>query len=728
MALQASQGHPAERIGRRFGRIAETMQMNQPKTPRHTTDAGPQPPMARVQPETRVHLSHTLIDPYAWLQDPDDPEVRAYLEAENAYARAVLEPTEPLQERIAQEMLDRMADEDCSAPQVRGDYFYYFRFRAGQQYRVFCRRLRSADSPEQVILDENELARGQTYTFVGAFAPSPDHRYLAYGVDHTGAWVWDLFVKDLETGELVTDHIRGIARTIAWASDSRTVFYTSFNDSHRPYKVFRHVVGDDPAQATEVHHEPADDCYQFVTRARSGEYLLLTIAGDDYSEMRYLRADEPRGAFQVMQPRRRGLEYYADHQGDRFVIYTNDGAPNFRLVAAPVASPSRAHWREIIPNRDDTLIDDVGAFRDFLVVYERRDGARHIRLSDADGVSNVRYIAFPDPVYTFKIDTFRENVNPEYTSRSLRFTYSSFVTPESTIDYDVVRDEWQVAKQQVIPSGYDASRYVCKRLSAAAPDGARVPMAVVHRRELPLDGTHPMLLEGYGAYGRTVEPGFNERLLSLLDRGFVYGVAHVRGTAMLGRDWYDQGRRQNKKNTFTDFIACAEELIRQGYTSSRRLAITGGSAGGVLISAVINLRPDLFGAVVAMMPFTNVITTALSPDMPLVANEYEEWGRPDDPAAFDYMLSYSPYDNVKPQAYPNILARAALNDLQVPYWDVAKWVARLRATKTDDRMLLLLTNMASGHSGASGRYDSLREDAQAYAFLIKALGAPADPF
>ncbi|MCX6069470.1 MAG: prolyl oligopeptidase family serine peptidase, partial [Chloroflexi bacterium] len=499
-------------------------------------------------------------------------------------------------------------------------------------------------------------------------------------------------------------------------------------DSHRPYKVFRHVVGEDPEQATEVHHEPDDDCYQFVVRARNGAYLLLTIAGDDYSEMRYLPADDPSGAFRVMEPRRRGVEYYADHQGERFVIYTNDDAPNFRLMAAPVASPSREHWSEIIPHRSDTLIDDVSAFRDHLVVYERRDGTRHIRLSDADGISHVRYVAFPDPVYTFKTDTFRENVNPEYTSRYLRFTYSSFVTPESTIDYDVKRDEWNVAKRQVIPTGYDASRYVSRWLTAIAPDGARVPIALVHRRELALDGRHPMLLEGYGAYGRSVEPGFNERLLSLLDRGFVYAVAHVRGTAMLGRGWYDQGRRQNKKNTFTDFIACAEELIRQSYTSADRLAITGGSAGGVLISAVINMRPDLFRGVVALMPFTNVITTALSPDLPLVANEVEEWGRPDDPAAFDYMLSYSPYDNVKPQAYPHILARAALNDLQVPYWDVAKWVARLRATKTDDRMLLLLTNMASGHSGASGRYDSLREDAQAYAFLITALGAPADPF
>ena len=690
--------------------------------------AQPQPPTAKVVPQVRVHLGRRLVDPYAWLQDPDDPEVLAYLEAENAYARSVLQPTEPLQERLVQEMRGRMPEEDCSAPQVRGDFLYYFRYLAGWQYRVFCRRRRAPGSPEQVILDENELARGQAYTFVGAFVPSPDHRFLAYAVDHTGAWVWDLFVKDLDSGQVVTDRIRGIARTAAWASDNRTLFYTSFNDSHRPYKVFRHVVGEGPDLAAEVHHEPDEDCYQFVTRARSGAYLLLTIAGDNYSEMRYLRADHPGGAFRAMEPRRRDVEYYADHQAERFVIWTNDLAPNFRVMEAPIASPAREYWREVIPHRADTLIDDVSAFRDHLVVYERRDGARHIRVSDADGVSNVRYVAFPDPVYTFRTDTFRENVNPEYASGQLRFHYSSFVTPESTIDYDMARGIWTAAKKQTIPGGFDPSRYIARRLTAAAPDGAQVPMALVHRRELALDGRHPMLLEGYGAYGRSVEPGFNERLLSLLDRGFVYAIAHVRGSAMLGREWYDQGRLLNKKNTFTDFIACAEELIRRGYTSADRLAITGGSAGGVLISAAINLRPDLFRAVLALMPFTNVVTTTLMPDLPLVANEYEEWGRPDDPAAFDNILSYSPYDNLKPQVYPHIFARAALNDLQVPYWDVAKWVARLRTVQTGDRRLLLLTNMASGHSGASGRYDSLREDAQAYAFLIDVLGAPAEPF
>jgi oligopeptidase B len=699
----------------------------------HGSPANPQrglptPPTAKVVPHTRVHLGHTLVDPYAWLQDPDDPDVLAYLQAENAYARAVLQPTEPLQERLVQEMRARIVEEDCTAPQVRGEYFYYIRYRADEQYRVFCRKHRSLEAPEQVLLDENELARGQTYTFVGVFVPSPDHRLLAYAVDTTGAWVFDLYVKDLETGQVVTDRIPGIARTAAWASDNRTLFYTSFNESHRPHKLFRHVVGQDPQQAAEVHHEPDNDCYQFVSRTRSGVYLLLTIVGDNYSEMRYLQADNPTGLFQTMEPRRRDIEYYADHHDDRFIIWTNDQAPNFRVLEAPVRSPGRAHWRELIPPRDDRLIDDVSAFRDHLVVYERGGGLKHIRLSDPDGRSNVRYIAFPDPAYMFRTDTFRENVNPEYSTDKLRFQYSSFVTPESTIDYSVARGQWLAAKRQTIPSGFDPSHYVARRLEAPAPDGARVPMALVHRRELALDGTHPLLLEGYGAYGRCIDAGFNERLLSLLDRGFVYAIANVRGSNALGRDWYEQGRLMHKKNTFTDFIACAEELIRLGYTSPERLAIQSGSAGGVLITAAINLRPDLFGAVVALMPFANVITTALMPDLPLVANEYEEWGHPDDPAEFEYMLSYSPYDNIHPQPYPHVFARAAMNDLQVPYWDVAKWIARLRASKTNASRVILLTNMAAGHSGASGRFDSLREDAQAYAFLIETLGAPTEPF
>lgn len=688
----------------------------------------PSPPIARLSPQTRTHLGRTLVDPYAWLQDAEDPEVLAHLRAENEYARAILQPTEGLQARLARELRARLPDEDCSAPQARGDYYYYVRYPAGKQYRLFCRKHRSLEAPEQVLLDENELAQGQTYTFVGVFAPSPDHRYLAYGVDTTGAWVWDLYIKDLASGRVVTDRIEGIARTAAWASDSRTIFYTCFNESHRPFKVYRYTVGQHPSQAVEVHHEPDDDVYAFVTRARSGAYLLLTLAGDSYSEMRFLPADEPQGAFQVIERRRPGIEYYGDHHGRRFVIYTNDQAPNFRVVEAPVTSPGRAHWRELVPHRPDRLIDDLSAFRDHLVIYERGQGARHIRLSDPDGVSNVRYVPFPDPVYAFRTDTFREYVNPEFETRTLRFLYSSFATPESTIDYDVPSGAWNVRKQQAIPSGFDPGRYVVRRLEAPAPDGARVPMALVHRRELALDGSHPLLLEGYGAYGRCVEAGFNERLLSLLDRGFVYALANVRGSHALGRSWYDQGRRMNKRNSFTDFIACAETLIRLGYTSPPRLAIQGGSAGGVLISAVINLRPDLFGAVVAHMPFTNVITTALSPDLPLVANEYEEWGHPDDPAAFDYMRSYSPYDNIRPQPYPHVLARAALNDQQVPYWDVAKWAVRLRAATTSGHPILLVTNMAAGHSGASGRFDSLHEDAQVFAFLIQALGAPTEPF
>jgi oligopeptidase B len=420
------------------------------------------------------------------------------------------------------------------------------------------------------------------------------------------------------------------------------------------------------------------------------------------------------------------VEYFAEHHADRFLVWTNEEAPNSRLLEARLSHLDRRDWREILPHRPDTLLDEVSAFAEHLVIYERAGGAKQIRISAPDGTSDVRYVPFPDPIYSFRTDTFREYMNPEFHTHRLRFHYSSYTTPDSAVDFDMQRGTWHLVQQQVVP-GFAPDRYVSVRLEAPAPDGARVPLSLVHRRDLTLDGSHPLLLEGYGAYGRAIDPGFNERLLSLLDRGFVCATAQVRGSNARGRDWYEQGRLLKKKNSFTDFIACAEHLIRLGYTSPGRLAITGSSAGGVLIAAALNMRPDLFGAAVALMPFTNVVATMLQPDLPLVANEVGEWGDPQDSRAYDYLLSYSPYDRVEPKAYPHIFVRAGWNDQQVPYWDPAKWVARLRACKTDSHELILLTGMEAGHSGASGRADSLREDAEAYAFLIQVLGAPQEP-
>jgi oligopeptidase B len=687
----------------------------------------PAPPVARVIPHTFERHGRWLTDDYAWLHDRSDPAVRAYLEAENAYARAAMRHTEALQERLFEEMRGRIAEDDSSAPQRRGEYFYYTRAVPGRQYRLFCRKHGSLDAPEELLLDENALAEGASFCHVRVFEPSPDHALLAYSVDTTGAREFDLFVKDLRSGAVLAGPIAHTAYTAAWATDGRTLFYTTFDESHRPYKLFRHAAGDDPADDALVYHEPDDAFWLHVGRTRGGAYILLTIASYSASEVRYLAASEPAGALKLVHPRAHGLEYYVEHHGERFLIWTNDGAENFKLVEAPAADPSKARWREIVPHRADTLIEFACAFRDHLALYERQGGLRRIRVSNPDGITDARYVPFPEPVYSFEADSFSEQVNPEFDTAVLRFYYSSLVTPREVVDYDMAGGAWNVVKRQEIPSGYDAARYTAERLDATAADGAQVPISLVYRRDLRRAGSNPLLLEAYGAYGDSSDPCFDATRLSLLDRGFVYAIAHVRGGSELGRSWYEQGRLLRKKHTFTDFIACAEHLVARGYTTPERLAIRGLSAGGLLMSAVANMRPELFAAVVALVPYTNVIAAMLMPELPLTVGEYEQWGHPDDPQAFEYMLSYSPYENIEAKPYPQIYATAGWNDLQVPYWDPAKWVAKLRATKTDGNRLVLFTNMAAGHSGASGRYDELREEARIYAFLLDALGEGGPP-
>ncbi len=677
------------------------------------TGSRPTAPVAKRVTHCFEHLGRSFEDDYAWLQIKSDPEVIAYLEAENAYAKATLRHTEQLQEQLFQEMKARIKEDDSGAPEPFGDYAYYWRMEAGRQYRLFCRRRNEPGAAEELLLDENALAEGHNYCRVAVFEPSPDNALLAYGVDTTGAWVFDLFVKDLRSGQLLSGPIPGTGWGVAWASDCRTLFYTLFDDSHRPFKLFCHTVGDDPSRDPLIYHETDESFHLRVNRTRSGAYILLTLSSHGGSEVRYLPADQPLDEFQIVEPRRPWVEYYADHHGDRFLIRTNDGAENFKLVEAPVGSPGKEQWREMIPHRADTYLTGIDLFRDHLVVYERKDGLPKIRISAPDGISDPHYVPFPDPAYTCEATK-----NPQFDTALLRFTYSSLVTPESTVDYDMARHTWEVKKQQEIPSGYDPSLYVSERLHAAAPDGSQVPISLVYRKGQSRDDSRPLLLYGYGSYGFSNDPWFDAGRLSLLDRGFAYAIAHVRGGSELGRAWYEQGRLMHKKNSFTDLIACAEHLIAQGYTSPQRLAIMGESAGGLLVSAAATMRPDLFHAVVAMVPFTNVIAAMLMPDLPLTVIEWEQWGNPQDPQAFDYMLSYSPYDNVEAKAYPHLYVKAGLSDLQVPYWDPAKWVAKLRALKTDDNRLVLVTNMGAGHGGASGRYDHLREEAQVYAFLI----------
>jgi oligopeptidase B len=676
----------------------------------------PTPPIAKTVPFTFTHLGRTFSDPYAWLQNPEDPEVLAYLEAENAYLKSVMAHTDALQETLFQEMKGRIPEDDDSVPERRGEYYYYTRNAAGKQYRIFCRK-HVMDGSEEVILDENELAQGHSYCRVFVFQPSPDQRFLAYTVDFEGSLTLNLFIKDLASGQpAIPAPLKNVAR-VAWANDNRTIFYTTYDASHRTYRLMRHTLGSDPAQDVLVFQE-ADELFRLlVRRSRSGEYILLTVGSFSSSEGYVLPADQPYSDLRLVEKRRAGIEYSLEHHGDNFLICTNEDAENFRLMAAPVDAPQRANWHEVIPHRSDTLLEMVYPFRQHLVLLERHAGLPTIRISAPDGVSQVRYAAFPEPVYNF---TPTDNL--EFDAAELRFNYSSLVTPLTTVDYGLEGGEWIARKQQIIPSGYDASQYASERLHAPAPDGALVPISLVYRKDTPRDGSAPLLLEAYGANGFSSDPNFNARRLSLLDRGFIYAIAHVRGGSELGRAWYEQGRLMHKKNTFTDFIACAEHLIRQGYTISERLTATGDSGGGLLMGAVANLRPDLFRAIAAIVPFCNIITAMLDASLPLTVAEYEQWGNPADPVAFDYMLSYSPYDNVTAQAYPWLYIKCGLHDLQVPYWDPAKWAARLRAMKTDHNPLVLYTVMEGGHGGASGRYTILYEMARMYAFLLDAVG------
>ena len=675
--------------------------------------AVPRPPIAKTVPFDFQHLGRSFTDPYAWLQDIADPQVMAYLDDENAYLDAVIEHTAGLQEQLYQEMRGRIQEDDCTAPERRGEFFYYSRLQSGQQYRVFCRKHGSLDAPEEILVDENQLALGKEYCRISTFDPSPDQRLLAYAVDTTGSMVFDLYIQDLATGKIVSDSIPNTAWTSAWASDSRTLFYTLFDQAHRSYQLWRHQVGSQLGADVLIYEEKDELFMVQVYRSRDGEYLFLNLRSGTTTEVHFLKADQPEGSFQPVNPREHRHEYSVEHHGERFLILTNAGAENFMLVEAPVSSPCKANWRTLIPPSAETFLVNCFPFKEHLVLVAQSGGLPRLRIYAPDGRSEVHWVDFPEEAYAIFPDP-----NPEFDSVLFRFRYTSLVTPISTVDYDMHTRVWEVKRRDVIPSGYDPGQYETRRLFAAAADGAQVPISIVHRKGLSLDGSHPLLIYGYGSYGYNSEPAFDSKRLSLLERGFVFAVAHIRGGSEMGRAWYENGRLLNKKNSFTDFIACTETLITQGYTRADRLAALGGSAGGLLVATVANMRPDLFKTVIAMVPFTNVITAMLDPGLPLTIIEYEQWGNPSDPLAFDYMLSYSPYENVAAQDYPHIYAKTGIHDLQVPYWDPAKWVARLRALKTGSNRVGLRIKKGAGHGGSSGRYDYLREYAEIYAFIL----------
>jgi oligopeptidase B len=658
-----------------------------------------------------VH-GQTRTDDWAWLREKDDPRVRAYLEAENAHAKAVMAPTESFQDALYAEMLGRIQETDMDVPYRYGAWEYYTRTEQGKQYPIYCRRALAGDTREQVLLDLNVMADGYDYFALGAFAVSPDANLLAFSTDVTGFREYTLQIKDLRTGALLPERIEK-TRSVAWAADNRTLFYVAEDEAKRAHRLYRHRLREANDMLLE---EEADERFSIgISKSRSRDWLFLTSHSATTSEVRTLRAGDPDGGFALVLGRRQDHEYYLDHHGDRFYIVTNDKGRNFRLATAPVAAPQEDNWRELIPHRDDVMLEAVDLFAHHCVIHERRGGFPTLRVMDLRN-AQTHDVELPETACAV-----HAGANLEFDTQAYRFEFESMVTPESVFEYDLDTRSRRLLKQRPVLGGYDPAQYASETLYAVAADGARIPVSLVYRRDKRV-GVQAMLLTGYGAYGIPYEVHFSSTRLSLLDRGVIFAIAHVRGGGELGKAWHDQGRMLNKRNTFTDFIAAAEHLIHSGYTAPDRLAIEGGSAGGLLMGAVANMRPDLFRAVVSDVPFVDVMNTMLDASLPLTTGEYEEWGNPQDQRYHDYMLSYSPYDNLRAIAYPAMLVQTSLHDSQVMYWEPAKYVAKLRTLKTDQRPLLLKTNLGAGHAGASGRYDFLREIAFTYAFVLWQLG------
>ncbi len=666
--------------------------------------------------KSRLH-GDTRADDYLWLRDRSDPDVIPYLDAENRYTDEVMAPTKSLQAGLYHEILGRIQETDMSVPVKRDDYFYYTRTEEGKAYSIQCRKRGTLDAPEEILLDSNALAEGQQYFRLGNFAVSPDHRLLAYSTDLEGDEAYTIYVKDLPTGELLPDRIANTYYSLEWANDNRTFFYTVLDAAKRPYRAFRHELG--AASDTLVYQEDDGRFNLGLGKTRSRRFIFIELASSITSELHYLEAGDPRGELRMLFPRRQGVEYDASHHGEYFYIRTNDQAKNFRLIRCPIGNPSVSE--EIIPGRGGITIEGVDSFESHLVIYERDRGLEKIAIHDSSGAFS-HYIDFPEPVYSVGAGG-----NAEYKTDVLRFNYTSLVTPASVFDYNVHTRARELKKQYEVRGGYDASQYQSERIFAKAPDGVEVPISLVYRKGFERNGASPMLLYGYGAYGHSIDPRFSSDRLSLLDRGFVFAIAHIRGGTELGEEWHDQGKLLQKKNTFTDFIACAEHLLAERYTSTDRLAIMGGSAGGLLVGAVLNLRPELFHAAIAKVPFVDTLNTMLDPTLPLTIAEYEEWGNPEQEEFYRYIRSYSPYDNVAPRKYPAMLVTAGLNDPRVSYWEPAKWVAKLRALNTHSNVLLLKTDMGSGHFGPSGRYEGIKEVAFDYAFLLSRIATNDRP-
>lgn len=673
-----------------------------------------QPPIAPIKSKSLEIHGHKREDNYFWMNDRENPEVIQYLKEENEYLDQSLKETESFKESLFEEMKSRIKEDDESVPYFKDGYFHYHRFQKGDEYPLFCRKKNSLTETEEIILNVNELAEGYEYFQVGQISISTDQNILAYAEDHVGRRIYTLKFKDLRTGQLLVDQIEGASGNMVWANDNKTLFYTRQDEQTlRSFQIYKHELGENPNNDILVYEEKDDTFSCHVSKSKSKKYLFIQSHSTISSEFRFLHADDPNGKFEMLQQRIPDLEYQVEHFGDDFYVLTNaQKATNFKLVKVSIQNPSLGNWLDVIPHREAVLLENFEIFRDFLVLEERFEGLTRIRIKPWEKKDTFD-LEFEEPTYTAWIGH-----NPEFETDLLRFGFNSLLTPASVFDYNMFSGEKKLLKQQEIVGGYDATKFQSEKIWATAEDGVKIPISLVYKKDLfEKNGNNPLLQYAYGSYGYSTDPTFSPSRLSLLERGFVFAIAHIRGGQEMGRHWYDTGKMLKKKNTFTDFIACSEYLIHEQYTSPAHLYAMGGSAGGLLMGVVINLKPELYKGVIAAVPFVDVVTTMLDETIPLTTGEFHEWGNPKEKEFYDYMLSYSPYDNIERKDYPNLLVISGLHDSQVQYWEPTKWVAKLRQLKTDNNLLLLSTNMEAGHGGASGRFKALKELALEYVFL-----------
>ena len=685
----------------------------------------PAPPTAEKQTHITAIHGLQLEDDYFWMRlsdeqkeaaEPDEQTAKVvdYLNRENDYTKEVMNGTEAFQENLFNEIVGRIKQDDQSVPLLDNGYYYYSRYEEGKEYAIYCRKLGSLEAEEQVMLNVNEMAEGFNYYAVGGQSVSTNNNLLAFSVDTVSRREYTLQFKDLTTGEVLADRIPGTTGGATWANDNKTVYYSKKDPiTLRSSRIFKHILGTD-ASADVLVFEEADETFSCgIGKSKSEQYLMIASYSTVSNEWRYLDANTPNGEWKIIQPRERNLEYSCSHYGEHFYITTNRDAKNFKLVRTPIHATTYENWEDVLPHRDETLLEGVDIFKDYLVVSERTEGLNQIRVKRWDDAEDY-YIQFPDPAYSAYV-----GANPDFDTKQLRYGYNSMTTPSSVFEMDMVSQATNLLKQQEVLGGsFDPANYESERVMVEARDGTKVPVSIVSRKGVKKDGNNPFLLYAYGSYGYSMDAGFSSTRLSLLDRGFVYAIAHIRGGQEMGRDWYEDGKMFNKKNTFTDFVDCGQAMVDLGYTSPQHLYAMGGSAGGLLMGAVINMAPALFNGVIAAVPFVDVINTMLDESIPLTTGEFDEWGNPKNKDSFDYMMSYSPYDNVTAQDYPHMLVTTGYWDSQVQYWEPAKWVAKLRDTKTGENLLVMDCNMETGHGGASGRFKRLRETAMEYAFFM----------